>query len=118
VGSGVDVTVNSTGLLSFIPGATETTSGPEVAPLGIVMVMEVALHELIVTSTPFKRTTPLPGEAPKFDPLITTWLPIDPVVAETLVMTGAGFAVELIDTLSNVPVYKTPVLPLLTASPT
>jgi hypothetical protein len=99
-------------------GATETTSGPEVAPLGIVPVIEVALHAVIVTGLSFKRTTPLPVEAPKFDPLITTWLPIDPVVAETLPITGAGFAVELMDTLSNVPVYKTPVLPLLTANPT
>jgi hypothetical protein len=99
-------------------GATETTSGPEVAPLGTVVVIEVAVHELTVAGVSFKRTTPLPCEAPKFDPLITTWLPAGPVVAETLVITGAGFAAELIDTLSIVPVYKAPVLPLLTANPT
>src|SRR5205823_9853385 len=102
VGSGVDVTVNSIGLLSFMLGATETTSGPEVAPLGIAMVMEVPLHELIVTGASFSRTTLPPCEAPNPEPESTTWLPIAPVVAETLVMPGAGFAVELIDTLSHV----------------
>ena len=40
-----------------------------------------------------------------------------PVVAETLVITGAGAAVELIDTLSNVAVARVDVLPLVTPSP-
>jgi hypothetical protein len=39
------------------------------------------------------------------------------VVAETLVITGAGAAVELTDTLSNVAVAKAVVLPLFTARP-
>ena len=37
--------------------ATETTSGPDVAPDGIVMEMDVALHELMVTGAPFRFTT-------------------------------------------------------------
>jgi hypothetical protein len=81
------------------------------------MLIDVVLQELIVTSASFKRTTPLPCDAPKFEPLITTWLPTDAVVAETPVITGAGLAVELTDTLSNVPVNKLLVLPLLIPSP-
>jgi hypothetical protein len=38
-------------------------------------------------------------------------------VAETLVITGAGAAVELTDTLSNVAVVKAVVSPLVTANP-
>jgi len=98
-------------------GTTETTSGPEVAPVGIVKVIDVAPHELMVTATPFSSTTLFPCEAPKFNPLTTTWFPIDPVVAETLVIIGDEFAVVLTDTLSNVPVYEVPVLSLLMASP-
>jgi len=40
--------------------------------------------------------------APKLVPVITAVLPIAPVVAETPVITGAGAADELTDTLSNV----------------
>ena len=41
-------------------GATETSKGPEVAPAGIVIVMEVSLQELTVANAPFSRTTLLP----------------------------------------------------------
>jgi len=99
-------------------GATETNNGPDVAPAGIVIVIAVPLHVLIVTAVPFSRTALPPCEAPKPEPLITTWLPIVPVVAETLVMTGAGAAPELTDTLSNVAVAREDVVRLLTASPT
>jgi hypothetical protein len=105
-------------LLSFILDATETTSGPEVAPAGTVKLIDVVVQELVVTRVLFKKTTPLPGDAPKFDPLTTTWLPADPVVAETLVIAGAGLGVELMDMLSIVPEYAAPVVPLLTATPT
>jgi hypothetical protein len=49
---------------------------------------------------------------------MATWLPIEPVVAETLVITGAGAAAEFTETLSNVAVVKAVVLPLFTARPT
>jgi len=95
-------------------GATETASGPEVAPDGIVMLIDVPLHTFIVTSAPFKVTKPaVPNPVPE----MTTWLPTDPVVAETPVMAGAGAAEELTDTLSNVAVASADVLRLLTASP-
>ena len=41
-------------------GATETTIGPDVAPEGMVTVMELALQESTVTGAPFKLTTLLP----------------------------------------------------------
>ncbi len=96
-------------MLLFMPGATETSKGPELAPAGIVIVMEVSLQELTVANAPFSRTALLPCEAPNPEPEITTWLPMDPVIAETLLMTGAGAAAELTDTLSKVSVPR-PVL--------
>ena len=64
-------TVKVTGLLSSMLGPTETTKGPEVAPDGIVMVIEVALQELIITRAPFRVTMLPPCEAPNPDPEIT-----------------------------------------------
>jgi hypothetical protein len=115
--SGCDVTVKRTTLLSFIPGATDTSNGPDVAPAGIVIVIDVLLHALIVTAEPFSRTVLPPCGLPNPAPEITTWLPTDPVVADTPVITGAGAAAELTDTLSNVAVAKEAVVRLLTASP-
>jgi hypothetical protein len=99
-------------------GATETSKGPEVAPAGIVMAMDVPLQVLIVTGAPFSRTVLPPCEAPKPEPEIATGLPIDPVVAETAVMTGAGAAVELTDTASKLAVARAEVFRLLAARPT
>src|SRR5215470_2661977 len=97
-------------------GATDTSSGPEVAPVGIVMLTDVALQLLMVTATSFSSTSLAPCEAPKPVPEISTWLPIEPVVAETLLITGAGAAAELTDTLSKAAV-ATAVGRLLTAKP-
>jgi hypothetical protein len=110
--------VNVTGLLSFMLGATDTTKGPDVAPPGIVMLIDVAPHVLTVTPAPFSRTTLFPCDAPNPVPEITTWLPIDPFVADTLLITGAGADAELIDTLSKAAVANAEVLPLVTAKPT
>ncbi len=84
----------------------------------MVMVIDVALQLLMVTAAPFSRTVLPPCGAPKPEPVTTTWLPIDPVVAETALITGAGAAAELTDRLSNVAVAKEEVVRLLTASPT
>jgi hypothetical protein len=116
-GSGCDVTVKRTALLSFIPGATETSNGPDVAPAGTVIVIVVPLHALMLTADPFSNTALPPCVPPNPLPEITTWLPIVPVVADTPVITGAGAAAELTDTLSNVAVAKEAVVRLLTASP-
>jgi hypothetical protein len=82
------------------------------------MLIEVALQVLIVTAVPFSRTTLLPWEAPNPVPVITTGLPMDPVVADKLLITGAGAEAELTDTLSKVAVARAEVLPLFTAKPT
>ena len=117
-GSGCDVTVKRIALLSFMLGAMDTSKGPEVAPAGMVMLSEVPLQVLTVTVAPFSSTALPPCVAPNPEPDITTWLPMDPVVADTAVITGAGAAAELTDTLSNVALAKEEVVRLLTASPT
>jgi hypothetical protein len=71
-GSGCDVTVKRTALLSFIPGATETSNAPDVAPAGMVIVMDVPLQLLIVTATPFSNTPLPPCGLPNPVPEITT----------------------------------------------
>src|SRR5260370_12173912 len=98
-------------------GAMEGSKAREAAPAGIVMLIDVPLQVLMVTAAPFSRTALPLCVAPKPVPEITTWLPMDPVVAETAVITGAGAAAELSDTLSNVPLAKAQVLPLLTPTP-
>ena len=109
--------MNVTGLLAFMLGPTRTAKYPVADPEATVKVTEVLLQEFIVIDTPLNITKLLPCEAPKLDPVIVTWLPIDPVVAERLLMTGAGAAVELIDTLSNVAVANAVVLLPVTARP-
>src|SRR6266702_272707 len=99
-------------------GAMETSKSPEVAPSGIVIVIDVPLQVLFFIAARFRRTALPPCEDPKPEPEITTWLPIEPVVADTAVITGAGVAAELTDTPSNVAVAKEDVVRLLTASPT
>ena len=98
-------------------GPTRTSKGPDVAPVGIVIVMDVALQELTVIGSVFSTTRLFPCEAPKLEPVIVTWLPIAPVVAVTLLITGAGVAAELIDTLSNVAAPSVVVLPLVAPKP-
>jgi hypothetical protein len=98
-------------------GPTKTAISPDVAPVGIVIVMEVALHELIVTAVSFRRTALLPCEAPNPEPEMTTWLPTGPVVEDRLVITGAVIAVELSDTLSKVAVNRVDLFVLLIARP-
>ncbi len=87
-------------------GATATTSRPDVAPTGTVNTIDVLLHKLIVIGVPFSNTTLPFCVAPKLLPVISTWLPTEAVVADKPVITGAGVALELIDTLSKVPVSK------------
>jgi hypothetical protein len=105
LGRGCVVTAKLTGLLSFMFGARLTTREPEVAPVGIVNTMDVLLQVLIVIGTAFSDTRLPPCVDPKLEPVIVTWLPIDPVVADKLEITGAGAAAELIDTPSNVAVF-------------
>jgi hypothetical protein len=98
-------------------GATETSKYPEVAPAGIVVTIDVLVHELTVIGAPFSMTKLPPSDAPKPVPVICTWPPIDPVVADTAVIAGAGLAVELTDTLSKVALWRVVVEVLLTIRP-
>src|ERR1700692_365194 len=84
----------------------------------MVIKIVVLLQELIVTAAPFSVTKLPPCRLPNPLPLIATWLPIDPVVAEMLVMIGDGAALEEVETLSNVTVAKAVVVWLETAKPT
>ena len=99
-------------------GATVTTKGPEVAPEGMVRVMEVALQELIVTGAPLRFTALPPCEAPNPEPEITTCVPTGPVVGEMPEIFGAGAATVEIETLSKVAVANLVLSSLHTARPT
>src|SRR5690242_3319585 len=112
------MTTNGTGLLAFMVGATRTARGPEVAPVGIVAVIEVSLQEFTVMSAPLRLTRLLPWVEPKPAPEITTWLPTEPVVVERLLITGGGAAAEFTETLSKVAVANVEVLLLHTTRPT
>lgn len=78
--------MNETGLLLFMLGATETTNEPDVAPVGMVTVMELALQLLTVTGAPFRVTVLVPCEDPKAVPDIKTWVPTGPDVGEMPLM--------------------------------
>src|SRR5271169_5406743 len=90
-------------------GATDTISGPDVAPTGIVNTIPVSLHALTVIGVLFRSTILPPCVAPKLLPVISTWLPTEAVVGNKPVIAGAGVVVELIDTLSNVAGSRVPI---------
>jgi hypothetical protein len=78
-------------------GATDTTSGPDVAPVGMLIDMDVLLHVLTVTAAPFRSTRLLPWDWPKPFPVTVTWVPTGPVVADSVVIVGAGVVGVLTD---------------------
>jgi hypothetical protein len=83
----------------------------------MVMVMDVAFHELMVTGVPFRDTALVPRVAPKPVPVMTTWVPTGPVVGEMPEMFGAGAAAEEMETLSKVAVAREVLVSALTAKP-
>src|SRR5438034_7203893 len=54
-GSGWVATNKRKALLSFMLGATDTTTGPEVAPVGMVTVIDVPLQEVAAIAEPLDR---------------------------------------------------------------
>jgi hypothetical protein len=72
VDSGCAVTAKYTALLLFMLGARETVMYPEVAPVGIVTMIDVLLHELTVTGALFNITRLPLCDAPKPEPVICT----------------------------------------------
>ncbi len=53
-------------------GATETSNGPEVAPVGIVITIDALDHKFIVIGMLFSVTKLPPCDAPKPVPLMAT----------------------------------------------
>ncbi len=68
---------------------TVTTTGPEVAPVGTWVVIEVGLQVEGVDVTPLNVTVLLPCALPKFVPVITTAVPIVAPEGVILLMVGA-----------------------------
>jgi len=116
-GRGCAVTVNVTGLLTFIAGATVTARGPEFVPMAMVALMLVLLQELMMRAVPLSSAVLLAWVAPKFVPVMVSDVPIDPVVAETALMLGVEAVEEVRETLSKLAVASAELEPLLTARP-
>jgi hypothetical protein len=98
-------------------GATRTARGPDVAPVGIVAVTEVALQAVTGATTPFSITALLPCVAPNPDPEITTEVPTGPPVVDSAVMAGVAALGVFTDTLSNVAVARAELLELFATNP-
>ena len=111
------MTANATELLALRLEPTATAKSPEVVPDAIVKVIEDSFQELIVCEVPLMSTRLLPCVVPKPLPLTTTWLPIEPVVADIPVIMGADDKLEVMATLSNVAVARPGLTSAVTASP-
>jgi len=98
-------------------GATRTARGPDVAPVGIVAVTDVALQAVTGATTPLTITVPVLCVAPNPDPEMTTDVPTGPAVVDSELMAGAGALGVLTDTLSNVAVARAELLELFTTNP-
>ena len=66
--------------------ATVTTTLPVVAVFGTVQESEEADHVEHVAATPLKVTVLEPWDAPKVVPDMATWLPVIPLVGDTVRM--------------------------------
>src|ERR1700691_1200340 len=96
----VDVAiVKPTPLLETPPAVTTTL--PEVAPAGTVVMTLVALQPLTAAAVPVKVT--VPTTFPKLIPVIVAWVPAEPDVGLRLEMVGAGKV-----TLKATPALETP----------
>ena len=91
-------------LLWFIAGATETETGPVLAPVGIVIVIEVSDQAVTVALVLPIHATLLPCVEPKPAPEMTTDVPTGPVVVERLATTAEGVTSVVTERLSNVAV--------------
>src|SRR5580704_14804468 len=94
-------------------GAADTINGPDVAPTGIVKTILKFPHEVTGIGAPFRSNTLPPCVTPKLLPSIATSLPTEAVVGDKPLITGAGDAVELIETLSRFAASRYP-FPLTT----
>lgn len=81
-------------LLLGVP-LTLTITGPVFAPAGIVVTMELVVHEVTVAVTPLKVTVPVPCEAPNNAPSMVTVLPTAAGSGKMAVMVGSVTATEV-----------------------
>ena len=82
----IEVTVKLTPLLGLPP--TFTITLPVVAFAGTGATIVVWLQLVVGAGVPLKVTVPVPGEDPKFVPVIVTGVPTAPEVGDRLVMVG------------------------------
>lgn len=80
------VTVKATPLLGKPP--TVTTTFPVVAPLGTMTIIEVGDQFVGDAAVPLKVTVLVPGEGPKFVPVIETVVPAGPDVGLNVLIFG------------------------------
>jgi hypothetical protein len=101
----VGETVKFTPLLGMPP--TVTTTFPDVAPLGTVTPMLVALQLVTLAAVPLKVMVLAPRLDPKLLPAIVTGIPIGPEIGERLVIAGVGITVKLTPLLATPPAVTT-----------
>jgi hypothetical protein len=68
---------------------TVTEKRPDVAPVGTSTDIAVLLQLVTTALVEFNDTVLPPCCAPKFEPVIVTWIPTGPAVGEMLVIAGA-----------------------------
>jgi hypothetical protein len=98
-------------LLVAVPPGVLTLSGPDVAPLGTVAVIEVDEFTEKLALVPLKRTAVAPV---KFVPLIVTVVPTAPLVGEKPLIVGAGGALDTV-TVTGLELHRTPRMSVATA---
>jgi hypothetical protein len=103
--TGAELTVKVTPLLATPP--TVTTTGPVLAPLGTVVVIELVVHAEGTATIPLKVTVLFPWLDPKLPPAIVTTVPTGPTFGDRLVMVGAGFTVKITPLLATPPTVTT-----------
>jgi hypothetical protein len=90
---GAATTVKFTPLL--VPTLVLTTTLPEVAPVGTLATIDVALQlGIVVAGVPLNATVLEPWVEPKFEPVIVTDVPIAPDVGDKLAMLGRTVKLE------------------------
>jgi hypothetical protein len=91
---------------------TVTTTLPVDAPAGTLVTMAEGDQLVTVAVTPLNRTVLVPWVAPKFEPVIVTGEPIEPLVGDTKPMEGGGTTAKLTPLLAA-PFTVTTTLPVV-----
>lgn len=89
--------------LVAVPPFTVTVIGPEVAPTGTEVVIEVEVDELTIAVTPLNFTVLFAGVLLKFAPVIVTIVPMLPSGGSKLVIIGDGNTVKFVGLIKMIP---------------